>query len=103
NLVDNAIKYATGDPKVRIGTEALDGKLKVTVADEGIGMNQEQRKKILEKFYRAQSGNLHDVKGCGLRVRHVNSIVKLRDGELRVRSEVNRGSESEMTFPLART
>lgn len=103
NLVDNAIKYATGDPKVRIGTEALEGKLKVTVADEGIGMNKEQRKKIFEKFYRAQSGNLHDVKGFGLGLSYVNSIVKLLDGEIRVRSEVNRGSEFEMTFPLART
>lgn len=103
NLVDNAIKYSVGEPHVSIRTENQDSKLKITVADEGIGMNKEQRKKIFEKFYRVQAGNLHDVKGFGLGLSYVNSIVKLLDGEIKVRSEIGKGSEFEITFPLAKS
>lgn len=103
NLVENAIKYSAGEPGVIIRTENQDEQLKITVADQGIGMSKEQRKKIFEKFYRAQSGNLHDVKGFGLGLSYVNSIVKLLDGEIKVRSELNKGSEFEITFPLARS
>lgn len=101
NLVDNAVKYSKDRPQIRIGTVNENNKLKIVVADKGIGMSKEQRKKIFEKFYRVQSGNLHDVKGFGLGLSYVNSIVKLMDGSIRVRSELNKGSEFEITFPLA--
>src|SRR3546814_20848512 len=65
NLVDNAVKYSPGKPRIHISTLNEEGNLRIIVSDEGIGMNKEQRKKIFEKFYRAQYGNLHDVKGFG--------------------------------------
>ncbi|HYH56895.1 MAG TPA: HAMP domain-containing sensor histidine kinase, partial [Anseongella sp.] len=102
NLVDNAVKYSPAGPEIRIRTFNEDQKLKIAVSDKGIGMSKEQRKKIFEKFYRVQSGNLHDIKGFGLGLSYVNSIVKLLDGNIKVRSELNKGSEFEITFPLSR-
>lgn len=100
NLVENAIKYSEGDPDITVRTWNEGEGLKLSVADKGIGMSKEQRKKIFEKFYRAQTGNLHDVKGFGLGLNYVNSIVKLLNGTIKVRSELGKGSEFEMSFPV---
>jgi two-component system phosphate regulon sensor histidine kinase PhoR len=101
NLIDNAIKYSEGSPEINISTLNKNGHILIRVADKGIGMNRDQQAKIFEQFYRIPTGNLHDVKGFGLGLSYVNTIVKRLEGAISVRSEKEKGSEFELRFPIA--
>lgn len=100
NLVDNAIKYSNDQPEIRISTKSKDNQLHIFVADKGIGMNRDQQAKIFEQFYRIPTGNLHDVKGFGLGLSYVSTIVKRLHGSISVNSEKDKGSVFELKFPL---
>lgn len=101
NLIDNAIKYSTNTPEIAISTLNKNGHIVIRVADKGIGMGRDQQTKIFEQFYRIPTGNLHDVKGFGLGLSYVNTIVKRLEGVIGVRSEKDKGSEFELKFPVA--
>lgn len=101
NLIDNANKYSKDAPKITISTLNDQKHLVIKIKDHGIGMNKEQLKKIFEQFYRIPTGNLHDVKGFGLGLSYVNTIVKKMKGTVTVKSEKEKGSEFEIRFPLA--
>jgi two-component system phosphate regulon sensor histidine kinase PhoR len=98
NLVDNAIKYSRENPELTISTLNRGNQLVIRVADKGIGMSRDQQAKIFEQFYRVPTGNLHDVKGFGLGLSYVNTIVKRLEGIISVRSEKEKGSEFELKF-----
>lgn len=99
NLVDNAIKYSADTPDITITTLVKNGQVLIQVADKGIGMSRDQQTRIFEQFYRIPTGNLHDVKGFGLGLSYVNTIVKRLNGTISVRSEKDKGSEFELKFP----
>jgi len=101
NLVDNAIKYSEGKPKITISSFNKNGQVVIKVADEGIGMSRDQQTKIFEQFYRIPTGNVHNVKGFGLGLSYVNTIVKRLNGSISVRSEKDKGSEFELKFATA--
>ncbi len=101
NLIDNANKYSKDTPKINISTLNDHHHLVIRIKDNGIGMNKEQLKKIFEQFYRIPTGNLHDVKGFGLGLSYVSTIVKKMKGTVTVKSEKDKGSEFEIRFPLA--
>ncbi|UEG53201.1 HAMP domain-containing histidine kinase [Mucilaginibacter daejeonensis] len=101
NLVDNAIKYSRDEPQLTITTLNKGNQLVIRVADKGIGMSRDQQAKIFEQFYRVPTGNLHDVKGFGLGLSYVNTIVKRLEGMISVRSEKEKGSEFELKFNVA--
>ena len=99
NLIDNALKYSNGDPELTLSTLNSGKNLIIKVKDNGIGMSKDQLSKIFEQFYRIPTGNLHDVKGFGLGLSYVDNIVKQHHGNVRVRSEKDKGSEFEIIFP----
>lgn len=101
NLVDNAIKYSEGAPRITISSFNKNGQIVIKVVDEGIGMSRDQQARIFEQFYRIPTGNLHDVKGFGLGLSYVNTIVKRLNGSISVRSEKDKGSEFELKFATA--
>jgi two-component system, OmpR family, phosphate regulon sensor histidine kinase PhoR len=101
NLIDNAIKYSRENPELTITTLNKNNQLVIRVADKGIGMSRDQQAKIFEQFYRVPTGNLHDVKGFGLGLSYVNTIVKRLEGMISVRSEREKGSEFELKFNVA--
>ncbi len=98
NLIDNAIKYSADTPDITITTLVRNGHVFIQVADKGIGMSRDQQTKIFEQFYRIPTGNLHDVKGFGLGLSYVNTIVKRLNGTISVKSEKDKGSEFELKF-----
>ena len=100
NLVDNALKYSKEEPEIKISTKNTANQLFISVEDNGIGMNRDQQAKIFEQFYRIPTGNLHDVKGFGLGLSYVSTIVKRLNGSISVRSEKDKGSVFELRFPL---
>ncbi len=100
NLLDNAIKYAKEDPVVRVETYNHKKNLVIAISDNGIGMNKETQARIFEKFYRAHTGNLHDVKGFGLGLAYVKKIVDEHKGKIKVESALGKGSKFEIEMPL---
>ena len=101
NLIDNAIKYSKDVPEITISTLNKNGHVIIRVSDKGIGMSRDQQTKIFEQFYRIPTGNLHDVKGFGLGLSYVNTIVKRLNGTIGVKSEKDKGSEFELKFAVA--
>ncbi len=93
NLIDNAVKYSGERVSINIAAEGN----KLTVSDNGIGMSPSDLKHIFEKFYRAHTGNLHDVKGYGLGLYYVRSIVEKHGWSISVESELGKGT----TFTLS--
>ena len=102
NLMDNAVKYRKPDQPVDIYLKTWndDSYLYLSVHDTGIGMKKENLKKIFEKFYRVQTGNVHDVKGFGLGLAYVKRVVDLHDGEIKVDSEYGKGTTFTIKLPV---
>lgn len=101
NLTDNALKYSKEKPEIAVSTLNDKNTLIIRVSDNGIGMNREQQTRIFEQFYRVPTGNLHDVKGFGLGLSYVQTIVKRLNGTISVTSEKGKGSTFTLTFPLS--
>lgn len=99
NLLDNAIKYSPGIPEITVTTEDRENGIVLSISDKGLGMDKETMERIFEKFYRKSSGNIHDVKGFGLGLSHVKSIVQAHHGEIKVTSEPGQGSCFSIFFP----
>jgi len=89
NLLDNAIKYCNREPHIVISTENARDGVRISVADNGIGIAAEQRKQIFEKFYRVPTGNVHNVKGFGLGLYYVRSLITAHHGTIAVDSNTN--------------
>lgn len=100
NLVDNAIKYSSDKPEITVRTENVKNSIVITVADKGMGMTKDQKEKIFDQFYRIPTGNVHNVKGFGLGLSYVNDIVKRLNGKIQVKSEKEKGTVFELSFPL---
>lgn len=100
NLVDNAIKYSDENPQISIKTEDSLKGIEIEITDSGIGIPKEHQKKIFNKFYRVPTGNLHDVKGFGLGLNYVKSMVKNHNGGISLQSEVGQGTTFKLNFPL---
>jgi two-component system phosphate regulon sensor histidine kinase PhoR len=100
NLIDNAIKYNTSSPVIKITTVNTGNDLTISVSDNGIGMTTEQCRKVFEKFYRVTTGNLHAVKGFGLGLSYAKAIVLAHGGTISVTSEPGAGSRFDLHFRL---
>lgn len=93
NILDNAIKYNDNSPEILIKTLNIGGRILIEIKDNGIGMNKAVQSKIFEKFYRKQTGDLHDVKGHGLGLAYVKKIIAFHNGNINVDSAVGKGSK----------
>ncbi len=102
NLFDNALKYSKENvpPFIRLTTQSNGKKFFIRIEDNGIGMNRETLKRVFERFYRAHTGNIHNVKGFGLGLSYVKTMVEAHHGEIRVDSTLGKGSTFTVEFPL---
>lgn len=99
NLLDNAVKYTQGEPEIAVETRDSDKGIELVIRDNGIGMGEEVQKFIFDKFYRAESGNLHNVKGFGLGLSYVKSVIDAHKGRIGLVSRKNQGSEFSIFLP----
>lgn len=102
NLLDNAVKYSGEHLVVQLATSNADDQFKIKIEDNGIGMNKETMQRIFEKFYRAHTGNIHNVKGFGLGLSYVKSIVEAHHGKIKVESTPGKGSCFYIEIPVTR-
>ena len=102
NLIDNAIKYSREKLLIRIVTQRTGKNMSVRIEDNGIGMTKETQRRIFEKFYRAHTGNVHNVKGFGLGLSYVKSVVDAHGGRIKVESTVGKGTIFILEIPLIR-
>jgi len=103
NLVDNGIKYSKPDvaPVIKIYTENNGRFIRIKIEDNGIGMNKETLSRIFEKFYRAHTGNVHNVKGFGLGLSYVKTMVDAHEGKVKAESTLGKGSSFTIDIPTA--
>lgn len=99
NLLDNALKYSTGTPRIDIAIRGAANKVSLTVSDNGIGIPADYRDKIFDKFFRVPTGNLHNAKGYGLGLSYVAHVVRKHQGTIRVDSTEGGGSSFVITLP----
>lgn len=99
NIIDNAVKYSTDKAviSVRCRKRGEEGIL-IEVSDRGIGISDRHAAHVFEKFYRVPNGNLHDVKGYGLGLYYVATMMKQHGGAVEVESEVGKGSTFRLIF-----
>ena len=99
NLIDNSIKYSDKPPEIKIFLKDVNGHIQIAVADNGIGMTKEIQKRIFDTFFRATSGNVHEIKGFGLGLSYVKAIIEQHKGSIFVDSEINNGSTFTIDLP----
>lgn len=100
NVIDNALKYSEGQPVLHITTKNQGGQVVISISDEGIGMSKEEQKRVFDKFYRAQSGNIHNTKGFGLGLSYALQIVQLHKGTITLESTKNKGTTVTISLPV---
>lgn len=100
NLLENANKYSNDAPDITVRIFTKNNNLHVSVQDRGIGMTKEAQTHIFQKFYRVPTGDIHNVKGFGLGLAYVKTMVELHHGAVSVESEVGKGSKFTISLPL---
>ncbi len=100
NLLDNAIKYSAENPQVNISVKQSDKSILLEVQDNGIGVKEDDQKKIFQKFFRVSTGNVHNVKGFGLGLNYVKQIVEVHRGKITIKSRLGEGCTFRIYLPI---
>ena len=99
NLIDNSIKYNENNPEITIDTNLVNGFCEIKITDNGIGMSSETQKKVFDKFYRVEKGNIHTTKGFGIGLSYVKTIVDAHKGLVALKSKLKQGTIITINIP----
>ena len=100
NLLENAVKYSDSVPEINIGLTSNNERCNIEISDNGIGIDQSERKKIFEKFYRVGNEDQRKTKGTGLGLYIVDQIVRAHNGSITVSSNQPKGTIFNVILPL---
>jgi len=78
----------------------MKGQIRIEVSDKGIGISEDNQPDVFKKFHRLQTGDIHDVKGFGLGLFYVKTMVQEMGGDIELKSELNKGSCFTLLFPV---
>jgi len=101
NVIDNAEKYSPRHPNIIVRTEDVAGGIRINIIDNGIGVPGPLQHKVFEKFFRVNQGNTHNVKGFGLGLNFVRTVIRSHKGQIGLQSAHNRGTNVEIILPCA--
>lgn len=99
NLIDNGVKYARGNPEIKVSLHEEDDELVLSIQDNGIGIPREHHRRIFDKFYRVPTGNVHNVKGFGLGLYYVKSMCHEHGWDLDLVSYLGKGTTFNIRMP----
>ena len=99
NLIDNALKYCEKKPKITIRSFDKNNSIIIEVEDNGIGIKKEYINQIFEKYFRVPTGDVHNVKGFGIGLSTVKTIIESINGEINVQSTPGEGSKFIIKLP----
>lgn len=100
NLLGNAVKYTPAEGQVRLEVEVDDRCLHLHVEDSGIGISEDERARIFDKFFRSSDARVQEINGSGLGLAFTQEVARLHGGSVSVASELNKGSRFTMSLPL---
>jgi two-component system phosphate regulon sensor histidine kinase PhoR len=100
NLLDNALKYSKGKPEITVRLQHHTDTIVLQVEDKGMGIPNDFRSKIFDKFFRVPTGDHHNIKGYGLGLSYVAHVIKQHNGTISVESEPGVGSTFTIKFPV---
>jgi signal transduction histidine kinase len=100
NLLDNAVKYSPANKTVRLTAIAEGRNIKVSIADNGIGIATKDRSRIFDKFYRSETGEAMNITGSGIGLTLVKDIIEAHGGDISVESRRNKGSTFIIRIPI---
>lgn len=101
NLVDNAINYSNDGTRVGVGLTTTTGHVHIAVTDQGIGLSEDDRERVFERFYRVDPARSRNTGGTGLGLSIVKHIIATMGGEVRIWSELSVGSTFTIVLPRA--
>lgn len=101
NLVDNAVQYSRPGGTVRVAWRAVGNEMEIDVCDTGIGIADEHRARLFERFFRVDKGRSRELGGTGLGLSIVKHLVQALHGNVRIESQLGEGSKFTVTLPLA--
>jgi two-component system phosphate regulon sensor histidine kinase PhoR len=102
NLIDNAIKYTPEEqaPHIKIHVrDAYKNEFHIDFSDTGIGISKKDQKLIFQRFFRVPTGNIHNIKGFGIGLNYVKSIISLHGGKIMCESEEGKGTTFTIVLP----
>jgi two-component system phosphate regulon sensor histidine kinase PhoR len=99
NLIDNALKYANGQPEISISTLNEETMVVLKIRDNGIGIDKDFHDQVFENYFRVPTGDVHNVKGFGLGLAYVKKVVELHHGIIQLQSEPGKGTSFTIKLP----
>lgn len=100
NIIDNAIKYNKHGGEINVIINKLNNLAKIKITDTGIGITVEDQKRIFERFYRVDKSRSKRISGTGIGLSIVKHIVEYHSGKITLISEVDKGTQIEVTLPM---
>jgi two-component system phosphate regulon sensor histidine kinase PhoR len=100
NLLDNAVKYSRPGGNISVRLTKVDNRVRISVSDEGVGINPEDLPRIFERFYRVDKARSRELGGTGLGLSIVKHIAQLHHGVAEAHSEPGKGTTIIVTLPL---
>ncbi|WP_428328932.1 ATP-binding protein [Mucilaginibacter sp.] len=101
NFLSNAIKYADKGTRITIKSEVINGDVKVSVTDEGIGISIKDQANLFQRFYRVESDKMKNISGFGIGLYLASEIIQCHKGQIGVESEEDKGATFYFSLPLA--
>ena len=100
NLISNAVKYSHANSTIQVACVTVNGMAQVSVKDEGIGIQPEDKDKLFERYYRVKNNNTQSIAGFGIGLYLCAEIIQRHDGNIWVESEWGQGSTFYFTLPV---
>ena len=102
NLIDNAYKYSKDEKEITVNVKEAGKNVRIEVIDKGLGIPKDKIERIFDKFYRADKDIMKGIKGSGLGLSFVKSVIDEHSGKIAVESEVGKGTKFIILLPIKR-